>query len=172
MTDTPYRAGGSTRISEYEFYYDPGDVLDAPENRELSRATRRIREAGATYRVIDAGKMTREQAEQTYIERAVPPSVTRRYRVRRVFGTNKYAGGFFGKGVPALVVLEDGRPADVYPHEEQDGTIVTINDYLDRQQRAMEADRGALVARMDALRATIGPVGVRARDLIDEGRRR
>ncbi len=159
-------------MPEYEFYYDPNDISDTPENRDLARAARRIQEAGAAYRVVDASQMTREQAGRTYIERAVPPSVSRRYRVRRVFGTNKYAGGSFGKGVAALVVLEDGRPADVYPHEEQDGTIVTINDYLDRQQRANGPDSSDLVARMDALRATIGPVGVRARDLIDEGRRR
>lgn len=159
-------------MAEYEFYYDPDDVSETPENQDLARAARRIREAGAAYRVVDASKMTREQAEQRYIERAVPPSMAKRYQVRLVFGTHKYAGGFFGKGVPALVVLEDGRPADVYPHREQDGTIVTINDYLDRQQRAAETSGDDLIARMDALRATIGPVGATARELIDEGRRR
>jgi hypothetical protein len=159
-------------VADHEFYYDPGEIHDTPANRDLARAARRIREAGAAYLTVDAGEMTREQAEQRYLDRAVPPSMARRYQVKLVFGTNKYAGGFFGKGVPALVVLEDGRPTDVYPHREQDGTIVTINDYLDRQQHAGEPGGGELVARMDALRTTIGPVGARARDLIDEGRRR
>lgn len=159
-------------MTDHEFYYDPGEIHDTPANRDLARAARRIREAGAAYRVVDASEMTREQAEQRYLDRAVPPSMAKRYQVKLVFGTNKYAGGFFGKGVPALVVLEDGRPADVYPHREQDGTIVTINDYLDRRQQAAETGGGELVARMDALRATIGPVGALARELIDEGRRR
>lgn len=117
--------------------------------------------------------MTRGEAEEAYIRLAVPPSMRQRYRVRLVFGTHKYAGGFFGKGVPALIVYEDGSPQDVYPHEEQDGTIVTINDYLERRERGSDSERRAeLVRRMDALRGSIGPVGATARELIDEGRRR
>ncbi len=146
-------------------------MRDAPENEGVERAVRQIREAAIEYRVVDAGAMTREEAQSAYERLAVPPSVRRRYRVRRVFGTNKYTGGFFGKGVPALVVLENGRPQDVYPHEEQDGTIVTIKDYLDRLTRG-EAGGRELARRMDALRVRVGDVGVTARELIDEGRRR
>jgi len=155
-----------------EFYYDPGDVLDAPENEGVERAMRQIRKAGSQYRIVDAGEMKREDAQSAYERLAVPPSVGRRYRVRRVFGTNKYTGGFFGKGVPALVVLANGRPQDVYPHEEEeDRTIVTINDYLDSLTRSAAGDR-ELATRMDALRAPLGNVGVTARELVDEGRYR
>lgn len=168
MRHTTTGTGGS--ITADELYYDADDVLDSAENAGLDAALRHIREAPADYTVVDAAAWSREQAEDAYQRLAIPPSVRNRYRVRRVFGSNKYSGSFFGKGVPALVVLHNGRPQDVYPHEEQDGTIVTINDYLEARARA-EGGR-ALAERMNAVRARIGPIGVPVRELIDEGRRR
>ena len=163
---------------EYELYYAPAHIVESPENDGLQgdgldRAVRRVREAGATYRVIDVSDRSREELEDAYERLAVPPSVRKRYRVRHIFGTNKYSGTFFGKGVPALVVLEDGRPQDVYPHEE-DGKIVTIKDFLDRIWGSRErAGRGReLAARMDALRVSIGPLGVPTSELVEEGRTR
>ena len=69
------------------------------------------------------------------------------------------------------MVLENGRPVDVYPHEEQDGTIVTIRDYLERIGGGAEGGGSELARRMDALRARIGRVDATARELIEEGRR-
>ena len=165
-------------MSEVAVYYDAGGGDSAqPRSLGLGEVTRRLREAGVEYRVVDGGQLSHEEREAAYHNLAVRPSVRRRYRVRRVFGTNKYPGSFFGSGVPALVVIEDGRPVDVYPHEEQDGTIVTIDDYLrglgggDRADEAADAgDRAALARRMDALRSSIGAVGVTARELIEDGR--
>ena len=161
-------------MGEIEVYYSTGGMReDHPANagvgEGLPRLTRQIREAGAAYSVVDAGEMTRHDREEAYHSRAVRPSVMRRYRVRRIFGTHKYPGQYFGSEVPALVVLEDGRPVDIYPHEEQDGTIVTIRDYLDRIRGGVRG--GELARRMDALRGRIGPVGATARELIEEGRR-
>jgi hypothetical protein len=165
---------------EIEVYYGAGDVdHEDPANaglrgNDLSRVTRRLEEAGVAYRVVDPAELTAQDREEAYHSRAVRPSVRRRYRVRRVFGTNKYPGAYFGAGVPALVVLEDGRPVDVYPHEEQDGTIVTIRDYLDGVGDAgarAAGDGAALARRMDSLRARIGRVGATARELIEDGRR-
>lgn len=170
-------------MSEVAVYYDAGedsaaeDGAGAASSPGLGEVTRRLREAGVEYRVVDAGELSREEREAAYHSLAVRPSVRRRYRVRRVFGTHKYPGSFFGSGVPALVVIEDGRPVDVYPHEEQDGTIVTIEDYLrsldgsdDTDEAAETAGRAALLRRMDALRSSIGAVGVSSRELIEEGR--
>ena len=162
-------------MSDFEVYYNAGEVREGdPVNGGLSaddlpRLERQLREVGAEYRVVDG--LTQQEREEAYVSRAVRPSVSKRYRVRRVFGTNKYSGQDFGGAVPALVVLEDGRPVDVYPHEEQDGTIVTIRDYLERIGGGAEGGGSELVRRMDALRARIGRVDATARELIEEGRR-
>ena len=176
-----YHAGAARREDR------ANDPANDPANEEpagdgLARLTHRLEETGIAYRVVDADALTPQGREEAYHSLAVRPSVRRRYRVRRVFGTNKYPGSFFGAAVPALVVFEDGRPVDVYPHEQQDGTIVTIEDYLDRIEGAAGgagavraaggADGAALARRMDALRARIGRVSVSARDLIEDGRRR
>ena len=162
-------------MSDLEVYYNAGEVREGdPVNGGLSaddlpRLERQLREVGAEYRVV--GGLTQQEREEAYVSRAVRPSVSKRYRVRRVFGTNKYSGQDFGGAVPALVVLEDGRPVDVYPHEEQDGTIVTIRDYLERIGGAAAGGGSELARRMDALRARIGRVDATARELIEEGRR-
>jgi len=165
------------RHERYELYYDEDAVLDVPENEGLPESgvgplVHRIRETGAAYEVVDVSEFSREQLEDAYVSRAVPPSVRRQYGVKRVFGTNKYAGSRFGRGVPALVVLDNGRPVDVYPHEEE-GRIVTIADYMKRLGGTDRAARGAeLARRMDAVRARFTGVGMTARELVEEGRRR
>ena len=162
-------------MSDFEVYYNAGEVREGdPVNGGLSaddlpRLEQQLREVGAEYRVVDG--LTQQEREEAYVSRAVRPSVSKRYRVRRVFGTNKYSGQDFGGAVPALVVLENGRPVDVYPHEEQDGTIVTIRDYLERMGGDAEGGGSELARRMDALRARIGRVDATARELIEEGRR-
>lgn len=161
-----------------ELYYDPDDTEPRPENEGLygqkpNRLLGQVKEAGVDYQVVDPSGLSREELEDAYIRLAVPPSVRKRYGIKRIFGTNKYPGSFFGRQVPALVVLENGRPQDVFPHEEG-GKIVTIKDYLEKLGKGGEGARSgrALAKRMDALRAKIGYVGATARELIDEGRRR
>jgi hypothetical protein len=161
-----------------EFYYDSNDTEPWPENeglygQRMEPLLGQVKEAGIDYRVVDPSDLSREELEDAYIRLAVPPSVRKRYGIKRIFGTNKYPGSFFGRQVPALVVLENGRPQDVFPHEEG-GKIVTIKDYLERLTKGEEGvrDGRALAKRMDALRAKIGRVGATARELIDEGRRR
>jgi hypothetical protein len=90
--------------------------------------------------------MPEDERMKTYIA-ALAPSVLRKYRVRRVFGTHRRAGSAFGRGVPALVVWDEigDIVADVYPHEEA-GRIITICDFLTQsskkhQQQAMKKAR-------------------------------
>jgi hypothetical protein len=161
-----------------ELYYTPGDVSDEPANRGIREQgieplLAALREAGVDYRVVDVSARTREELQDEYLRLAMRPSVSNRYRVRHIFGTNKYGGGFFGRGVPALIVLDDDRPIDIFPHEEDGGRIVTIADYVARRRRGDEGERRkALARRMDALRRRIGPVGVSTAELVAEGRRR
>ena len=156
-------------MSDVEVFYNAGELSEEhPANaglEGLKRVTHRLEEAAATYNVVDAGDLTHQDLQDAYRSRAVQPSVSKRYRVRRVFGTNKYPGQYFGGAVPALIVLEGGRPVDVYPHEEQDGTIVTIRDYLDRI-----GSGESLARRMDELSARIGRIDVTARELVEDGR--
>lgn len=166
-------------MSDVEVFYDAGQLRDDdPANaglEDLRRVTHRLAEAAATYSVVDTGELTPQDREEAYRSRAVRPSVSRRYRVRRLFGTNKYPGQDFGGAVPALVVLEDGLPVDIYPHEEQDGTIVTIRDYLDTLGAAAPGGGAELARRMDALSeriAAYGPLGATAKELVEEGRDR
>ena len=161
-----------------ELYYDPDNMEPRPENeglygQRMERLLGQMKEAGVDYRVLDPSELSREELEDAYTRLAVPPSVRKRYGIKRIFGTNKYPGSYFGRQVPALVVLESGRPQDVFPHEEG-GKIVTIKDYLERLAKGEEGARDGrtLAKRMDALRAKIGYVGATARELIDEGRRR
>lgn len=162
-------------MAEAKLVYEPGNIEKRPENEglhqeELGNLLQRMQEAGVEYSVVDTSGASREDLEDMYSQLAVSPSVRKRYRVKRLFGTNKYPGSRFGRGVPALVVLDNGRPTDVYPHEEEGGKIVTIRDYVDTLNGG--ARRRELAARMDALRKKIGHIDATARELIDEGRRR
>src|SRR5713101_9855933 len=74
---------------------------------------------------IDTTAMTDQERFDLYLN-SLWPSQVRHYRLRGVFGTNKYPGVFFGKQIPALVVFDDtGLPLDVFPHDEG-GKYVTI----------------------------------------------
>ncbi len=67
-----------------------------------------------------------------YLELAIPPSVFRKYGVRRIFGSRRYPGILFGD-IPALVVYYASPrfPAEIYPHETGIGSVVFLpSDFL------------------------------------------
>ena len=163
---------------EIRVYYDAGNVGERPENegmseKEAKQVLGRLGEAGVEYRIVDGSELSREEQEELYSRLAVTPSVRKRYRVRRIFGTNTQPGRYFGKEVPALVVLENGRAQDIYPHEEERGKVVTIKDYIDRVTGRGAAAKGEDIARrLDELRVAIGAIGVTTSELVRDGRRR
>lgn len=72
--------------------------------------------------------------------RAVGVSVRKRYGLRRIFGSARTSGLFFGRQVPALLVIENGEVTDVYPHMEA-GRRHTITDFL-RKLRGLGEMKG------------------------------
>lgn len=161
-------------------YFRQGRLLDAPANRgfdvEIVRdLLRKLESRGARVELVDTTSLSDEQLMSNYLNAIVSPAASRKHRFRRVFGSKRYPGRFFGKGVPALAVYEDGAnyPSDVYPHE-QGGRLVTIRDFLEEQTETRTAPREALhaAARMDERRARVGSIGFRVAELIREGRHR
>jgi hypothetical protein len=123
-------------VLKYELFYDP-DVstifVTHPQNKGVRDVLEHIdnfRNEGVPIEKRNTAKMSATDLEHAYI-RAILPSVYRKYRVRRIFGSNRQAGLFFGRGVPALLISDPTHktPGDVYPHE-QAGRIVTIHDFL------------------------------------------
>jgi len=80
-------------------------------------------------RIIDISDVPREEVFKIY-EKAWWPSVVKKYKIRKIFGSNRQPGYFFGIE-PALFVYgtESEHPSDVYPHDVH-GKIITIEDFL------------------------------------------
>jgi hypothetical protein len=121
---------------KYELFYDPDapTIFDTfPQNKGIREVLEHVddfRKEGVPIEKRNTAKMSATDLEHAYI-RAIVPSVYRKYRVRRMFGSNRQAGLLFGREVPALLVSDPTHktPGDVYPHD-QAGRIVTIHDFL------------------------------------------
>ena len=160
-----------------ELYYDGGLLEAAPENggyeplRILSDLRRLADEKAIDSRAVDVSGWDPEKIDSVYDNAAVVSSSRRKYRIRKVFGTNRASGVFFARGIPALLVYEEGRPVDVFPHDDPSRGLVTIRDYLDTLL-GETSDGKRLAISMDDLRAAIGPIGAATSELVREGRRR
>jgi hypothetical protein len=127
-------------------------------------------ERGIEFRIIDADRLDSEELQAAY-EQAVVASARHHFRIRKVFGTNRSSGCFFGRGVPALIVREGESPIAVYPHETQDGRLISISDYLD-SLLADQIGPEDLAKEMDRARRELGPIHTKTSELVHEGRRR
>ncbi|SRR6266446_6324022 len=133
---------------KFELFYDPdlSIIFDThPQNKGVRSVLEHIddfRKKGAPIEKRNTAKMSATDLEHAYI-RATVPSVYRKYRVRRIFGTNRQAGLFFGRHVPALLISDptNKTPGDVYPHDEA-GRIVTIHDCLTQLITTKAIDQG------------------------------
>ena len=133
------------------------------------------------WEIVDAMTVPDDELMNLYLE-ATLATARRKYRVRQVFGSKRHAGFLFGRGVPALLVYEPGKPypVDVYPHRRGTRTVTIrafLKDLLDSLEKSSAAlarrkPDDALVERMNRLREKIGPIGVRVAGLVREGRRR
>jgi hypothetical protein len=123
-------------VLKYELFYDPdlSIIFDThPQNegvRDILEKLDEFRPEGVRIEKRNTAKMSATDLEQAYI-RATVPSVYLKYRIRGIFGTNRKAGCFFGRHVPALLISDPTHktPGDIYPRDEA-GRTVTIHDFL------------------------------------------
>lgn len=110
-------------------------VLDAwADLNFIESVLANLKNQGIECKIIDTAEMSENELMEHYIN-TILPSIKHKYRVRTVFGSNKYPGTFFGKQQPALLV--EGDSWDVYPHEE-DGKKVTIEEFLRKLESMLD----------------------------------
>lgn len=114
------------------YYNSTEEPMDTPANEGIANAFALLKEAGEKgieCEWINTSKISEEDRMHAYFD-AVGPSVLKKYRIRQVFGSRRNSGWLFGKGVPALIVIDTAkRPEDVYPRNEA-GRLVTIKEFL------------------------------------------
>jgi len=109
-----------------EFYYDKQES----DIEEVSKLIKKLRSfKNIQLKIIDVSDISKDQLFEEY-SKAIIPSVRKKYKIRRVFGSHRQPGILFGKK-PALLVYEAEveYPTDVYPHDAH-GKIVTIEDFI------------------------------------------
>lgn len=116
------------------YYYSSTDEpLDSPVNEGIGEVSDLLTDAKGERlhcERIDTSKLSEEDRMRAYFD-AVGPSVLKKYKIRQVFGSRRNSGWLFGKGVPALIVMDSSNqyPEDVYPRNEV-GRIVTVSEFL------------------------------------------
>lgn len=101
-----------------EFFYDStvepfkADDLNLPEVLDLLK---RLKGKKMDVVAHDVAGWDDAMRMEHYL-RGVVPAVMKKYGIRRVFGSARTSGWLFGRQVPALIVTEDGRVVDIYPH--------------------------------------------------------
>jgi hypothetical protein len=121
------RPNGEPYSSPENAGYDYQCVVEALEGRLA---------VGDSYEVTDTSGWSDNERDRLYIDGAVA-AAGNRYRVGRVFGSNRHPGEDFGGSVPALLIYAgrgDTYPTDVYPHEFKDGRMETIAAFLESAQ--------------------------------------
>jgi hypothetical protein len=97
-------------------------VDDAP------KLLKRLDAKGHRVEMKDTAGMTEQQRNKAYIS-SIVPAVYRHYELRKMFGSNRISGCFFGAEVPALLVTDGDSVGDTYPHRKGD-RIFTIHSFL------------------------------------------
>ncbi len=108
--------------------------LDIPANKEfrdVANILLLLKNRGISNEIIDTSSLSEEGIQKAYSD-AVVPSVFKKFGIRRVFGSRRRSGNLFGRGVPALLVYDEGdqHPSDVYPRDEGQGKVRTIREFL------------------------------------------
>jgi hypothetical protein len=119
--------------------HGPGAAVDTVRTQnvgyahdEVVTALARLDTLGHTHTEIVGTELAAEQlgALKRDVRRAfVAPYQKRGRKIGNSFGTNSQPWQDFGTGIPVLLVYDQDRCVDVYPHTERNRTV-TIRDYL------------------------------------------
>ena len=128
---------------KFELYFDSTIEpfrREAFDRRRIFELLNRIEKKGVKITVTDTASWNSSMLYEIYL-RAVTPSVHKGYSIRRVFGTARESGRYFGRQVPALLVYENDSIADVYPHDER-RIVIKIIEFLERLMAKLPEGEG------------------------------
>lgn len=117
---------------ELELYYD--STVEPFVSAEFNTADvfRLLDEAkgmGIVVRIYDTAGWNHDMVREVYLKACVP-AIRKKYKIKNIFGKRGSGGLFFGRQIPALLVIKDGKPINVYPHREG-GRLITISEFLE-----------------------------------------
>jgi len=98
------------------------EVLELFKKLQVLSVTTKIHDTAGW----DSGKLSDQYC------RAIIPSMYKKYAIRKVFGSARNSGVLFGKEVPAIIIQNEGKDIDVYPHNVG-ARRETIIDFLRSQ---------------------------------------
>jgi len=109
-------------------------LLDIPCNKDFKDVEdllKFLNRKGITIEIINMDSLSEADVLKAYSD-AVIPSVFKKFGIRRIFGSRRRSGWLFGREVPALLVYKESHdhPIDVYPHDEGQGRIRTVREFL------------------------------------------
>jgi hypothetical protein len=102
------------------------------EQRQVMAALARLSHEGHTVEILDGGALDDEQRAKLISDTRMAFTAGNQRKGRKVgnsFGTNSQPWQDYGTGIPVLLVYENERCVDAYPHVESDRPV-TIADYL------------------------------------------
>lgn len=116
-------------------YMNPNEPNVRSDVGKITRLLDRLKKSKKLdYKIIDTSKMNDSERFSAY-SNVIGPSVFNKYEIRRVFGTNRNSGVWFGKEQPALLV--QGDIWEIFPHREN-GKDVTIEKFLENLSKSFE----------------------------------
>jgi len=111
-----------------KFYCDPKELNSRTDVKTVIQLLDKLKKLKKwNYDVIDTSKITESERTLAYVE-VILPSVFNKYKIRKIFGTNRQSGAWFGKEQPALYL--QGELFETLPHEKE-GKTKTIEEFLE-----------------------------------------
>jgi hypothetical protein len=87
-----------------------------------------LKSRGYDVEFVDISNLAEKDRTKSYVNVTLP-AVYKQYEIKKMLGTNRHSGCWFGAEVPALRVTDVDTVGDTYPHRK--GTrIATIHGFL------------------------------------------